>query len=209
MSDQPPPVPEPPGSFEPGRLYRLAWVLYLGLAVAAVVWIGLREGAVPLSLFLAPEDLPRDLAAGLAAGALLLGAWELSRRTLATARRLEAALVAILGGLTASEVVALAVLSGLAEELFFRGALLGAFEQHGWLWSSLAFALLHGGPGSAFRMWTVFAFVAGLVFAGLVLWSGHLLPAVLAHFLVNAVNLGRLGRRAREAADGEDPAAVG
>ena len=35
-----------------GRFYRLAWVLYLVLGLAGVVWIGLREGIIPLGLFL-------------------------------------------------------------------------------------------------------------------------------------------------------------
>jgi len=54
--------------------------------------------------------------------------------------------------------VALAVLSGFAEELFFRGAVQGAF---GWLPATLAFAVLHSGPGKAFRLWILFAAIAG------------------------------------------------
>ena len=98
----------------------------------------------------------------------------------------------MLGGIGTPEVIALALLSGFAEELFFRGAVQAAW---GWPVATLLFALLHVGPGAAFRSWTLFAALAGLVFAGLMEWRGSLLAPVLAHALVNAVNLGRLARR--------------
>ena len=41
--------------------------------------------------------------------------------------------------------------------------------------------------------------LAGLVFAGLMEWRGNLLAPVLAHALVNAINLGRLARRSADA----------
>jgi uncharacterized protein len=62
----------------------------------------------------------------------------------------------------------------------------------GWLAASLLFALLHSGPGRELRLWTLFALCAGLLFGALMLWRGNLLAPVLAHFVVNAVNLYRL-----------------
>jgi hypothetical protein len=66
------------------------------------------------------------------------------------------------------------------------------------------FAVLHTGPGLSFRLWTAFAVVAGGLFGGLMLWRGNLLAPIVAHFLVNAVNLSRLAAEARRraAADG-------
>lgn len=170
-------------------MFRLAWVLYLALALAAVAWIGARRGVIPLSLFVDPTRWLEDAALGAAAALLLLGSWLAGRRLSPAARRLELALRDILGPMTAGEALALALLSGFAEELFFRGAVQGAW---GWLPATLIFALLHTGPGPAFRIWTLFAALAGLTFAGLMEWRGNLLAPVLAHFLVNAVNLGRL-----------------
>lgn len=192
---QPDPDAGPP---EPGQLYRTAWVLYLLLAVAGVVWIGLREGSVGLGLFLDPAGWWLDLAAGAGAGLALLGLWELARRVVPVARELEGRLAEVLGSIDASEAVALALLSGFAEELFFRGAVQGAFSTHGWLWSSLLFALLHSGPGRAFRFWGLFAFAAGLAFAGLMAWRGNLLAPITAHAVVNAINLHRMAREAAE-----------
>jgi membrane protease YdiL (CAAX protease family) len=41
-------------------------------------------------------------------------------------------------------------------------------------------------------LWTVFALLAGVLFAGLTLLRGTILSAVIAHAIVNAVNLRRL-----------------
>jgi membrane protease YdiL (CAAX protease family) len=100
-----------------------------------------------------------------------------------------------------SEVVALALLSGFAEELFFRGAVQGSW---GWLPATVLFALLHTGPGPAFRLWTLFAAVAGLVLGALMIWRGNLLAPVVAHGLLNGINLGRLVRRERGSSSVDD-----
>jgi len=202
------PEPETPGTeppevepssqeaLGPGQFYRLAWIVYLILAVAGLLWIGSRLGTIPLSLFLRWETVALDLGVGLAGGGFLIGAWVVMRRLLPAARRLEAEMRAMLGPLEAGEIGALALLSGLAEELFFRGAMQGAL---GWPIATLAFTVLHTGPGRAFRVWTLFAAVAGLVLAGLVVWRETLLPAIVAHILVNWVNLTQLNRTSESA----------
>jgi membrane protease YdiL (CAAX protease family) len=117
---------------------------------------------------------------------VLIGVWALIRRFVPAARRLEAELARMLGRLDTAEVVALALLSGLAEEIFFRGAVQGAL---GWPLATLLFTVLHTGPGRSYRVWTLFAAIAGLLLAGLVAWRHTLLPAIVAHALVNGVNL--------------------
>ena len=90
------------------------------------------------------------------------------------------------------EMVVLAIASSLGEEAFFRGALLPALGRGGLVTSSLVFALLHLGPLSRFpRMlpWTISSFVTALVLGGLFLVTGNLVAPVMAHFLVNFVNL--------------------
>jgi membrane protease YdiL (CAAX protease family) len=180
-------------SGERGRLYRLAWGLYLAMAVGGALWIGIRRGVIPLALFVDVHRWWLDLLLGVGAAAILLGFWAGAERLVPLARDLDRQLMAALGPLEPAEVIGLAVLSGFAEELFFRGAVQGAF---GWLPATLAFAILHSGPGRAFRLWTVFAAVAGLLFAGLVVWRGNLLAPIVGHFLVNAINLRRLASRA-------------
>ncbi len=178
----------------------------MALAVGGAVWIGLREGVIPLRLFFDLREWWLDLLLGAGAGLLLLGLWKGAERAFPLARELEDQLGEVLGPLGRSEVIALAMLSGFAEELFFRGAVQGTF---GWLPATLLFALLHAGPGRAFRLWTLFALVAGLLFGGLMELRGNLLGPVVAHFLVNAVNLWRLvcrgesGRLPRGSTEGE------
>jgi membrane protease YdiL (CAAX protease family) len=155
-----------------------------------------RVGVVPLALFVDRRHWWLDLALGLAAAGLLLALWAAGRARLAQARELEEQLARLLGGLSRSEALALAVLSGFSEELFFRGAVQGAV---GWLLASLLFALLHSGPGPSFRLWALFAGIAGALFGALMAWRGNLLAPVVAHAVVNAVNLVHLAGRGRSA----------
>jgi len=182
---------------EPGRLYRFAWGLYLFLALAGAIWIGFQRGVIPLSLFLDPRHWWLDLGLGLGAGVLLLGFWAAAERVFPLARELEAKLAQALGPLSNSEALALALLSGFAEELFFRGALQGTVGLVG---ATILFGLLHSGPGRELRLWTLFALLAGGVLGLLMQWRGNLLGPVAGHFLVNAVNLRRLAGRAGDSA---------
>jgi hypothetical protein len=166
------------------------------LAIAGAVWLGLSgEGArdgITLAQFVDPRTWWLDLLWGLGAGAALLALWLAGRRLLPIARELERAIAALLDGLSLPDALALALISGFAEELFFRGAVQGSW---GIVAATVLFALLHTGPGRPFLLWTLFALVAGAVFGGLVLARGNLLAPVVAHVLVNAVNLARLVRR--------------
>jgi membrane protease YdiL (CAAX protease family) len=182
--------------------YTVAWVFYMLLAVGGVIWLGLRRGQISWRLFVRPAGLPVDVGLGLAAAGVLLGVWFIAHRYWPSARRLEVDLRAILGPLTTEQAVALGLFSGIAEEVFFRGAMLAAW---GWVPATLVFALLHAGGRGFSAAWILFAAIAGLLFAGLVIWRETLLAAVIGHALVNAVQLRRLGKQA--VATGEDPGA--
>jgi uncharacterized protein len=178
-----------PARPRPGELFRLAAWLYLLLAVGGLVWIGFQRDTIPLGLLLPSESPWIDLLAGLGAAGALLGAWALARRSFALARALEARLQQTLGPLSTPEVIGLALLSGLAEEVFFRGAMQPAW---GYLATTLLFGLLHSGRGRELLVWTTSALLAGALLGGLMLWRGNLLAPVLCHALVNAVQLRRI-----------------
>ena len=55
--------------------------------------------------------------------------------------------------------------------------------------ATVAFAGLHVGPGNRHLPWTVSALVVGVLFAHLSLWTGDLSAAIVAHFLINFLNL--------------------
>lgn len=171
------------------RVYRVAWLVYLLLAIAGAVWFGLARGGLALEQFADPGTWLLDLLWGAGAGAGLLGLWLAGRAVLPAARDLERVIADVLAGLTPSDALALALISGFAEELFFRGAVQGSW---GIVPATLLFGLLHTGPGRPFLLWTLFALVAGAVFGALALFRGNLLAPIAAHVLVNAVNLRRL-----------------
>jgi membrane protease YdiL (CAAX protease family) len=189
-------------------LYKLSWAIYLVLAIVGAEWIALAapaRGGLRLALFVDPATWWRDLLWGLAVGAALIAFWEVGRRYLPRARELEREIADRLAGLGPSDALALALLSGFSEELFFRGAVQG---QWGIWVATLLFALLHTGPGRSFQLWTLFAAVAGLCFGLLIAHLGTLLAPMAAHMLVNGVNLHRLVTRPphpEEADEPEDP----
>jgi membrane protease YdiL (CAAX protease family) len=172
--------------------YRLAWIFYLALAIAGLLWTGAQRGRLGLELFVDPGSWWIDLGAGLGVGGALLTLWWALGRFVAAARQLEEELARLLAPLAVAEAIALAVISAVAEELFFRGAVQGAV---GLLPAAVLFALLHAGPGKGFRVWTLFALAGGLALGALVALRGPLGGAILGHLLVNGVNLVRLARR--------------
>ena len=188
------------------RFYRAAWIFYLLLAVAGLVGLAAQGKPIGLALFVARADPWIDLGAGVGAGVLLLALWALVRRFARAAQVLEGMLARLIGPLAKSEQVALAVVSAIGEEVFFRGALqswLGLYA------AAALFALLHVGPSRAFRLWTLFAVAGGLVFGALVVWRGALGAAIVAHLVVNQVQLARLARlEAERAAREREPPAT-
>ncbi|HEV8629724.1 MAG TPA: CPBP family intramembrane glutamic endopeptidase [Thermoanaerobaculia bacterium] len=172
----------------PGELFRLAAWVYLLLAIAGVAWIGLQRHGVEAALFLPASPWWVDPLAGAGAALALVLGWQ-AARALPLAHRLEERLRARLGTLSATEAWGLALLSGVAEEVFFRGAVQPAW---GYPVATLLFAALHSGRGREMLLWTASALVAGAVLGGLMLWRHTLCAPILCHVLVNGLQLHRL-----------------
>jgi membrane protease YdiL (CAAX protease family) len=197
--------PPPP---DPARFVRWGLLFYGVMAAVAVLWrIGLyREPLLYASAAAAREGLRpgADAALGAAAGAGILLLSHLTTRYTSWGERLAQALARSLGELSVPNALLLALASGLAEELLFRGALQ---PRVGWVWASLLFGLLHFVPRREFLPWTLFAVGAGFLFGALFEQRGNLVAPVVAHVLVNAVNLPLLIRDygARAARSQGDP----
>ena len=93
--------------------------------------------------------------------------------------------------------LALALASAIGEEVWFRGAMQNFFSGILGPYAGLAaqaalFAAGHPAPDKAGRFYMAWAFAAGLVFGGLYLYSGSLIPGILAHFLYNAKGFSEL-----------------
>ena len=178
-----------PTAPQPRSLMRLALLFYGALFAAAALWAELAGR----SLFFAspeaasrPVEPVRDLAVGLLAGAIVI---LLSRQFTERSRwgeQLARALAAVLGRLSIRECTLLAILSGVAEEAFFRGALQ---PQVGLVAASLLFGLAHIAPRRELLPWTLFSLAAGFLLGALFDATGNLVAPAVTHVLVNAVNL--------------------
>jgi membrane protease YdiL (CAAX protease family) len=166
------------------------------------------------SIFSPPKDAftgAVSIAVALAFVAAVVGGGRLLERYRwysAMADRLRPVVRVILGrGAGTPEALALAAASALGEESLFRGALqpglIALLERHliadptlasaaGVALVSVSFTLCHPPLYKELRPWTIFALVFGLVLGTLAAWSGSLAAPVLAHFLVNFLNLRRL-----------------
>jgi membrane protease YdiL (CAAX protease family) len=174
------------------RRIQVALVVYGLLATAALVW-GLVRGN--LDLYHHPDPwlhvpFPYSTGFALAAGgvvALLViaGTRTLVRRV-SWARTLHVEFRGLLGPLSSGEIAVFALTSGVAEELFFRGALQPAT---GVVISSLVFGAVHVGPGKRFLPWTAWATAMGFVFAGLYALTGEILAPLVAHVAINYENM--------------------
>lgn len=162
-------------------------VLYLGLGAAALVWGGLR--GQPNVWQLTGQGEPAVLAgivSGLALGLAIVFGSRMALYRFDWARSLHREFRHLLYPMSDVEIVILAVASSVGEEMFFRGALLPAIGLWG---SSAIFALLHIGPKARYLPWTFSSFVAGVLFGAIFLWTGDLTGPVVAHFLINFLNL--------------------
>ena len=176
------------------RLVPLALVFYGVLLAVAVAWRLGVDAELPWRATppAPPWPLAARLAAGIAYGSLLIAASRLWTAHSEAGRRLSNELARAIGPVRPSEALALAAISGLAEEAFFRGALQ---PQVGWPLATLLFALAHFHPRQDLRVWSLSAAIAGLGFAALFDLTGDLLAPAIAHATLNAINLRWLSER--------------
>ncbi len=97
------------------------------------------------------------------------------------------------------EILILALASGLAEEIFFRGWLL---NEIGLFYSSILFGFMHLPPNRNWRLWPIFAFIMGFLLGGLCLWTQTIYYAMAAHAAINYLNIRGLDRH-KEIPSGE------
>jgi membrane protease YdiL (CAAX protease family) len=176
----------------PTRITRFAFVVYGPLTIGAFVWAWLRGGRFAWSLdtswLTAPYGvrLALSIALGFALGLVVVAITPRLVERTEWARTLHLELKEIIAPLSSSEVTLLALASGFAEELFFRGAMQPVL---GLLGTSVIFGVLHIGPRRVFLAWTAWAFVMGLSFGSIFELTGVLWGPVLAHVWINQRNM--------------------
>ncbi len=182
---------EEPSLGDKGLGFRLAFGYLLLSAFGVGLSFLLRSG----SPFVHPDpwlalgpvvSISASAAGGVALAFLLTVATRLSVGHFAWARRLCSDLGPFARSLTPGQVLLVAGLSGLGEEILFRGVLLPLL---GLVASSLVFGLAHQMRGPSRWVWVSWAALAGVAFGLLFRLTGSLVGPLVAHALANAANL--------------------
>lgn len=153
---------------------RLEWLLSAVLVVVSALWAGLRD--LPLAAMLAPSA--GQLGAGMVAGAALWGTIPLLLRSPSMRRVWHEVLRPFSATLSTTDVIVIAALSGLTEELFFRGVLL---PETGLVVSSVCFGALH----ALTTVYFAWATAVGAGFGALTLAGDSLVTPIVAHATYN------------------------
>lgn len=126
---------------------------------------------------------------GVAFASVTIGITRVAVARFRWARRLHRDLRPVARELTAGQILLLAGLSSLGEELLFRGLLTPTI---GVVLSALVFGVAHQMKGPSRWVWAGWATIVGAGLGGIFALTGSLVGPLLAHAIVNAVNLGYL-----------------
>ena len=181
-------------------LVAFAFELLLALGALALGWLlGLSPWYHTASEPHSIESLSRDLLWGLAATApavavLLLEESPLWRSLTELKHQVSGMLDRLLCGSTHAQLFILALLAGLGEELLFRGLLQAGLARllpapFGIVGSLLIASILFGLCHYLSHTYFLLATLAGFYFGLLMIVSGSILPAILAHALYDFVAL--------------------
>jgi uncharacterized protein len=159
----------------------------VGLGIAALrgepnvfVCESLRLGNDPMMGHVA------SLCGGLALAVAIIAATRYFVKNTAWAASLHEDLRPMARALGEGAVLPIALASSVGEEVLFRGALT---PWLGIIASSILFGLLHQMRGRSRLSWVVFATIVGLMLGALFRVTGSLVGPIVAHALINGVNL--------------------
>ena len=165
-----------------GVALRVAAGYALLATLATALALALRDG-MP---WVHPSPwVPMSLPVGLAASALILST-RIAVARFQWARRLHRDLRPVARDLSAGQILLLAGLSSLGEELLFRGLLT---PVAGVVISSVLFGFAHQMKGPSRWVWAGWATGVGLGLGAIFALTGSLVGPLLAHAIVNAANL--------------------
>lgn len=182
---------------QPGRneaALRVAVGYALLASVATALALALRDGMpweYPEPWFPALPAVSLVISAllGLLLATVLIAATRVTVPRYEWARRLHLELRPVARDLTAAQILLVAGLSSLGEELLFRGLLTPTIGVIG---SALLFGLAHQMKGPSRWVWVGWATVVGAALGAIFAATGSLVGPLLAHAIVNAVNLAYL-----------------
>jgi len=174
-------------------IVRVATAFYAAIALASVLWAWLFGN---LGILLGERAADASgLVDGLVVGVLIVVLSHVMHRLFRFAREGTRVLGELLGPITIAQSFYLAMLSGFAEELCFRGAL---WPHLGLVGTTMLFAIAHVVPVRSLAGYPIFAAFAGLLLGILREETGSIWPAVVAHMTINGLNLAAVGRLERQ-----------
>ncbi len=180
------------------RFLALGYAILAFLAAAALValrGVDLLAHPHPWLALSAVVAHASSLLLGLAFAVAIIASTRVFVARFAWAKGLERELVPLAKGLGPGALLTVTLLSTLAEELLFR-ALLTPYL--GVVVSAALFGLVHQLKGPSRWVWVLWAAVFGLGAGSIYALTGSLVGPLVAHALVNGVNLAFLRQRAPE-----------
>lgn len=179
----------------PRKVHLFYGVMFYGfIGAAGLIWIS-QMGRPSLTDLFSVHDRVVTYGVGIGAGVLIAVASTAIVKWFAPARTLEQEFGWLLSNQNVYEIAILAVLSGVAEEIVFRGALRHMF---GPIVTVVLFAAAHPPFNSRLMFWPFFALIVGIIFEMEFVWTGESLVApILTHITINFINLLRISVKFR------------
>ena len=173
-------------------LLKTAATFYAGMAAVAMIWCAIAGR--PVFWVGEPPSFASVMGwavVGVILGLLIVALSHFFLDRFSWAQSLSDWFSSVLGPVSWKDALVLALLSGFGEEMLFRGALQPTL---GLLPATIIFGLMHWPPRKELRPWTVVTTILGLFFGIATELSGHLTAAIVAHFVINFINLTAIGK---------------
>jgi len=175
------------------RLFPCLVAVYLLLAGVGLLLVWAHGGGPAAAGLFSGSGLAESLGAGAAVAVITLAGSHFGLTRLRWMRRLARLIRRFFGPLSTPRAAAIGLLTGVGEEVFFRA---GLQPLIGLTLTSTIFGALHVLPPLRRNWpWTLFALAMGFLLGGIYEQTGNLAGPALAHSVINAVNLARIGRR--------------
>jgi membrane protease YdiL (CAAX protease family) len=173
----------------------LTVLFYLPVALGCLLYLFWSGGEFALFVRTLGEHPVRDVIAGCAVGLGVVAVSQGLTPWTAVGRRMARALGRMIGPRTWASCLLIAAASSVGEELLFRAVLQ---QRLGLALATILFALAHFPAERDLWPWPLMALPMGLAFGGLYEWSGAALAPIVAHGVINLLNLRFVGRYAAE-----------
>ncbi len=176
----------------PVNPFKLIIMVYGATALIAFVLMAIIHGFRGALDIIDSPDPGRDMLIGAFIGIIVIFVSAVLGHKLPSMKKLETLLKDLVSPFNRLELLWMAVFSGFAEEMFFRGFLQ---PLTGLIIASVVFGIIHWPMKKEFLAWPVFAVIMGFILGTMMIWTEGLYAPITAHFLINAVNLQLLKKR--------------